>query len=172
MIANVDPINGGKFRIKLSERSYEPGETFEVTAYVTEPVPGQELSLQLAPGLEYVDKAITKSVPAVAKGKEAELRWKAKVTEPGKYQVKVASSTGVTQSKTITISRPVPAGSGFQVKIEGSIVPGKSFQVIAKVPQPVKGQTLKLECRRASTAPRTSCRRRCRPRRTARCPGR
>ena len=90
-----------------------------------------------------MDRISTKNVPA---GKEAVIRWKVKLLKAGKFQVKVSSSTGLSQTKTITIAQPTsPTGDHVDVQLQGDFAPGKSFQVIAKVRQPTPGQTLALE---------------------------
>ena len=156
IVAVQDARAGGKFKFNL-EGNIEVGQWFDVVAKVVDPMPvsldpmvPQKLSLNLPPGsgLEYDPKEPrTKEVPfpAVA-GQEVSVGWKVKLAEPGKYQIKVASNTGVTQTKTLTIFRTPPPGSGFQVDLVGdAFAPGKTFNVVATVPKPGKDQTLKLE---------------------------
>jgi hypothetical protein len=145
-IAQAEEPTAGKFRLTF-EPPFEPGKAFQVSAHVTDPQPKQTLMLHLAPGLKEVDGAETKSVPAIkGKDKESVVRWKVKLLEPGKFQVKVASSTGVTQSKTITVAKPAAASDDhFDMQLKGDFAPGKSFEVIVKVRRPVAGQTLKLD---------------------------
>ena len=60
----------------VSDGSFEPGQIFEVTAHVSDPVQAQTLTLNLPPGMEVQDTP-GRTVPApTAPGKEAVARWK------------------------------------------------------------------------------------------------
>jgi hypothetical protein len=85
--------------------SFEPGKTFNVSAYVDDALPGQCLTLELPPGMERIDgKALQPVPPATQEGKSIVL-WKGRVLRAGDYALRVRSSTGVTQTKLITVSR-------------------------------------------------------------------
>ena len=85
--------------------SFEPGKLFDITAYVEDPVPGQSLALELPAGMERMDGKALQPVPApTAEGKSIVL-WKGRVQRPGEYALRVRSSTGVTHTKLITVSR-------------------------------------------------------------------
>ena len=43
--------------------SLQPGKAFDLTAYVTDPVPGQALSLQLPKGVELLQGPVCQPVP-------------------------------------------------------------------------------------------------------------
>jgi hypothetical protein len=133
---------GGKLGITLGG-SFEPGQVFTVTTYVTNPVPGQVLTLELPPGLEVQGDARA-TVPAGQGSPPTSIvTWKAKVLQTGEHRIRVASSTGISQSKTITIS---PSNAGrFTLALDGSFEPGQAFNVRATVTDPPAGQTLTLK---------------------------
>jgi hypothetical protein len=101
------PESEGAVKLALGG-SFEPGKAFDVTAYVTDPAQGQSLALELPPGMELVQGPRTQPVPEPP-GDEATsvVRWRARVLRPGAFALRVRSSTGVTQGKTITVT---PAG--------------------------------------------------------------
>ena len=139
-------ITGGKLVVAL-DGSFAPGDVFSVQGKVTDPVPGQTLTLILPAGLDRVEGAAEQAVPPLPGGVKTGttlVTWKAKVREPGKYPIRVQSSTGVTQTKTITIAQPEKTGGAFKMSLKGDIAPGKTFKVQADVANPVVGQTLKL----------------------------
>jgi uncharacterized protein (DUF58 family) len=80
-----------------------PGKEFAVTGKVTNPVPGQKLTLTLPPALQLVEGAQTQVVPPRAQG-TSEVQWTVRVLERGRLPVRVESSTGVARTKTITIT--------------------------------------------------------------------
>jgi hypothetical protein len=88
--------------------SFEPGKAFDVTAYVSDPAQGQSLTLELPAGMALIEGPQTQPVPEPP-GDEASsvVRWRARVLRPGEFALRVRSSTGVTQGKTITVT---PAG--------------------------------------------------------------
>jgi hypothetical protein len=67
-----------------------------------------------------------------------------RVEKAGVFPLRVESSTGVTQKKTITIDLPDKNAGKFVVEFSGPIGPGKTFTVVAKVTSPVSGQKLTL----------------------------
>jgi hypothetical protein len=87
--------------------SFEPGKLFNVTAYVTDPVQGQWLTLELPEGMALVEGRETQPVPE-AQGNEAAslVQWRARVLRPGRFNVRVRSSTGLTQGRLVTVARP------------------------------------------------------------------
>ncbi len=104
----LSPEAEGRVALALGG-SFEPGKAFDVTAYVTDPVPGQALTLELPEGMTLVQGPQTQPVPA-APSEEDQLslvRWRARVLRPGEFPVRVRSNTGVTEGKHITVS---PAG--------------------------------------------------------------
>jgi len=157
----------GKFTFDLSGK-FDPGRTFEVTARVIEPVPGQALTLQLPAGLERVagqevqrvlgagrEKAGPKVTDRPEERREADtdrraaagntVHWSVRVLRPGTFPVRVVSSTGIAQSKTLTIVQPVAATANFRVALSGDFKPGNDFTVSARVTKPASGQTLTLQ---------------------------
>jgi hypothetical protein len=135
----------GKFALKLLGQSFEPGKEFEVLAIVSKPRAKQTLTLKLPKGLTQTEGEAKKLVPAPEKDKtDTSLSWKVRVEQPGKFAIKVQSSTGVTQTKTLTITRPDLSGGKFTIALSGSFEPGKQFDVKTKVVDPLPGQTLTL----------------------------
>ena len=86
--------------------SFEPGKVFTVTAYVQDPAPGQSLTLELPKGMQRVEGKERQPVPEVDDDGNSMVMWKARVLETGRFPLRIRSSTGVTQTKVITISRP------------------------------------------------------------------
>ncbi len=135
----------GRLKVDLVG-SFDPGQVFNVVGMVSDPVEGQELSLNLPnAGLQLVEGAEKQKLAFAPEQKETQATWKVRVVQPGKYAIRVASSTGIAQTKTITIEPPVVLAGNFQMKLAGSFEPGKQFDVIATVPDPASGQTLTLE---------------------------
>jgi hypothetical protein len=83
--------------------SFEPGKLFTVAAYVQDPAFGQSLTLELPAGMQRVEGKEGQPVAMDDDGNSMVL-WKARVLRPGQFSLRVRSSTGVTQSKIITIS--------------------------------------------------------------------
>jgi hypothetical protein len=98
------PENEGKVEVALGG-SFEPGKVFAVTAYVSDPSPGQSLSLELPAGMELVEGKLKQSVPELREGEVTSVVfWRARVLKTGEFAVRVRSSTGVTQGKLISIA--------------------------------------------------------------------
>jgi hypothetical protein len=103
-VASSDP--GGKLGLTLGG-SFEPGESFTVTAYVQGVEKGQTLALELPEGLERIDGTEVQKVPPPVRGVITSIvTWKVKVLETGNFPLKVASSNGLSQAKLICIARP------------------------------------------------------------------
>jgi len=98
------PVKEGKVDLALGG-SFEPGKLFNITAYVEDPTPGQTLTLELPPGMERIEGKELQPVPAPAADGNSIVLWKARVSRTGEYALRVRSSTGVTQTKLITISQ-------------------------------------------------------------------
>jgi hypothetical protein len=80
-----------------------------VTAYVDDPVESQSLTLELPPGMEYVEGKAIQPVPAPAGDvNKSVVLWKARVLRPGHYPIRIHSSNGVTQTQIVTITRTDP----------------------------------------------------------------
>ncbi len=99
----TSPENEGRVRLAVGG-SFEPGKRFNLTAYVTDPAPGQTLTLALPEGMALVEGKEVQPVPEV-QGEEAYslVQWQARVVRPGEFAVRVRSSTGVTEGKLISI---------------------------------------------------------------------
>src|SRR5207247_3926811 len=92
-------------------------------------------------GLERVGATDVQAVPAGAKSSVA---WQVKILKPGKFSLGVASSTGITQRKSLIIEPPDEKTGPFTFDLVGEIRPGQTFEVIAKIADPAPGQTLTL----------------------------
>jgi len=125
---------GGKLGITLGG-SFEPGESFSVTAYVQSPIKGQTLTLELPRGLQRIDGDETQKVPPIAPlAPSSIVTWQVKVLETGSFPLKVTSSNGLSQTKIVSIARPEPAPElRLGVDLLGSFEPGQEFEVVAKL---------------------------------------
>jgi hypothetical protein len=98
---------GSKLGLTLSG-SFEPGEEFTVSAYVSNPQAGQTVTLNLPAGLKRVQGEQTQTVQQPVGAASSLVTWKVSVEKVGRYDLSVQSSTGAVQRRTITISRPDP----------------------------------------------------------------
>lgn len=97
----IEPPNlVGRFAFDL-EGEIRPGKEFTVHAKVAEPAPGQTLTLTLPAQLRLVGGDARQNVPVVP---AASIRWRVQVVQGGRLPVRVESSTGLTRSKTITLT--------------------------------------------------------------------
>jgi len=100
----ASPESEGVVRLALGG-SLQPGKGFDLTAYVSDPAPGQSLTLQLPPGMELLEGPACQPVPEPPGEEPASLvRWRARVVRPGEYTLGVRSSTGLTLRKLIAVS--------------------------------------------------------------------
>jgi len=99
------PGGDGQFAVALAG-SFEPGKLFTISAYVQDAGPGQILTLELPPGMERMEGKERQPVPAIT-GEEGSsmVLWKARVLRTGEFPVRIRSSSGITQTKIISISR-------------------------------------------------------------------
>jgi hypothetical protein len=97
-----NPENEGIVSLALGG-SFEPGKFFTIMATVDDPVPSQILTLELPKGMELLEGKERQPVPAPQEAGSSRVLWKARVLELGDYDLKVRSSTGVTQIKNISI---------------------------------------------------------------------
>ena len=96
--------NEGAIKLDLVG-SFEPNKMFTINAFVSDPAPGQSLTLELPDGLERLEGKETQPVPAVDAEGNCLIQWKARVLRPGQYNLRVHSTLGVTQTKIITITK-------------------------------------------------------------------
>jgi hypothetical protein len=101
----LGPDGEGQLAIALNG-SFEPGKLFTIAVQVPDPAAGQSVTLELPPGMERVEGSERQSVPAVNAEGNTMVLWKARVLNTGRFALRVRSSTGITQTKIITISRP------------------------------------------------------------------
>jgi hypothetical protein len=94
----------GRFQLELGG-SFEPGKLFTVSATVGDPAIGQTLSLELPKGIERIEGKEVQPVAPLSENQEySTVLWKARVQEPGEYTLRIRSSTGVTQTKVISVT--------------------------------------------------------------------
>jgi hypothetical protein len=98
------PENEGQFGVVLGG-SFEPGKLFTIAAHVADPAPGQALTLELPDGMERVEGKDVQPVPQPTEEAPSLVMWKARVLRTGQFTIRVRSSSGVTQTKVVTISR-------------------------------------------------------------------
>ena len=89
--------------------SFQPWEALRVTALVNKSLAEQVVTLELPEGLERLEGEAKQAVSALPAGSASETSsvvWQVRVKQPGKYSLKVLSSTGAAQTKVLTITRP------------------------------------------------------------------
>ncbi|MFO0965022.1 MAG: hypothetical protein U0793_05460 [Gemmataceae bacterium] len=101
------PESEGNVSLGLSG-SFEPGKTFTITAQVSDPSQGQSLRLELPEGMRRLEGKEIQPVPEPGDSGSSLVVWRASVERLGSYDLKVHSSNGVTQIKSLRI---VPATS-------------------------------------------------------------
>jgi hypothetical protein len=97
--------NEGKVSFALAG-NFEPEKLFTVTAYVNDPIEGQNLTLELPKGIERVEGKETQSVPPVQPDLDnSVVLWRCSVLEPGSYDIRIRSSNGVIQTRSVTVTK-------------------------------------------------------------------
>lgn len=100
-----NPDSQGAVSIGLSG-SFEPGKTFTITAHVEDANPSHTLTLELPKGMHRVEGKETQPVPEpLGDSTTSVVVWKASVERLGDFDLKVRGSNGVTQIKSLKISR-------------------------------------------------------------------
>jgi hypothetical protein len=101
----LPPEGEGQYEIKLGG-SFEPGKLFSVTAVVSDPSPGQAMTLEWPEGIEPVEGRSIQPVPPPAPDQaNSVVMWKARVMRPGSFPLNIRSSTGTTQTKIVTVEK-------------------------------------------------------------------
>jgi hypothetical protein len=87
--------------------AFTPGGAFTVTAYVSNPTPGQTVTLTLPAGFEFLSGEPTQKVPPVPAGaasKNSPVTWKVRAAQKtGGYTLKANTSNGDAQSLPVQI---------------------------------------------------------------------
>ena len=100
----VAPDSEGRFQMALGG-SFEPGKIFTISAVVADPTVGQTMTLELPAGMERLEGKEVQPVAPLAEEQEySTVLWKARVIQPGQHTIRIRSSTGLTQSKIVTIT--------------------------------------------------------------------
>jgi hypothetical protein len=100
----VAPESEGRFVVALGG-SFEPGKVFTVAATVADPSLGQTLTLELPPGMERIEGKEVQPVAPFADDQEySTVLWKCRVMQAGDHTIRLRSSTGITQSKIVSVT--------------------------------------------------------------------
>ena len=106
--------SGGALGVTLARGVLRPGEVFPVTAYVSNPLPGETLTLVLPPGFGLQEGRAKQPVPPLPPGvkdRNSVVTWKVRAAAQQKnYRLEVRSSRGVAQTKPLIVLEPRPAG--------------------------------------------------------------
>jgi hypothetical protein len=87
--------------------SFEPGKLFTISASIDDPIANQTLELELPKGMELAEGKRVQPVPAPpADSASSMVLWKCRLQELGEHTLRIRSSNGITQTRTITVSRP------------------------------------------------------------------
>jgi hypothetical protein len=100
----VSAENEGRFQMNLGG-SFEPGKIFNISAVVADPAVGQTLALELPKGMQRLEGKELQAVgPLMDQQEYSTVLWKCSVLEPGEYKIRIRSSTGITETKIVTIT--------------------------------------------------------------------
>ena len=83
--------------------SFTPGGELTVVALVSSPQPGQMLTLDLPPGFTRVEGSREQPVPQAMAGRPSPVTWRIRSSATGRFELKVRSSTGTEQKRSVTI---------------------------------------------------------------------
>ncbi len=105
---------GGKLALTVGG-SFAPNGEFTVTAYVSNPAPGQTVTLSLPEGFALTGGTATQTVPPVPPGaarSTSPVTWKVRgPAKEGRYTLRVQSSNGASQTHPLRIRDRVIFGS-------------------------------------------------------------
>jgi hypothetical protein len=94
----------GRFQVALGG-SFEPGKVFTISAVVADPALGQTLALELPKTMQRLEGKEVQPVGPLTEGLEyGTVLWRARVLQPGDHTIRIRSSTGVTQTKIVSIT--------------------------------------------------------------------
>jgi hypothetical protein len=99
------PESEGRLNIAFGG-SFEPNKLFTISAFVDDPLSSQTLALELPPGMELLEGKTMQPVPPPAADSATSLvLWKCRVKDLGEHTLRIRSSNGITQTRTVTIAR-------------------------------------------------------------------
>jgi hypothetical protein len=102
----ITPESEGRVSLAFGG-SFQPNKLFTVTASVEDPLSNQTLALELPAGMELLEGKSVQPVPMPSADSATSLvLWKCRVKELGEHTLRIRSSNGITQTRTITISPP------------------------------------------------------------------
>jgi hypothetical protein len=101
----LPPEGEGQYEVKLGG-SFEPDKLFSVTAVVSDPAPGQALTLELPEGMEAVEGRLSQPVPPPPQdAANSVVMWKARVMRTGSFPLHIRSTNGMSQTKIVTVEK-------------------------------------------------------------------
>jgi hypothetical protein len=102
----VTPESEGRIGIAFGG-SFEPGKLFTISAYVDDPISNQTIELELPSSMELIEGKRMQPVPVPPPDSATSMvLWKCRVKDLGEHTLRIRSSSGVTQTRTITVARP------------------------------------------------------------------
>ncbi len=94
----------GRYKMSLGG-SFEPGKLCTISAVIADPALGQTMTLELPKGMQRIEGTAVQPVSPLSEENEySTVLWKARVLEPGQHTIRIRSSTGVTQTKIVTVT--------------------------------------------------------------------
>jgi hypothetical protein len=102
----VTPESEGRYNITFGG-SFEPGKLVTITANVDDPLSNQTIELELPTGMELVEGKRVQPVPTPPLDLATSVvLWKCRVKELGEHTLRFRSSNGMSQTRTVTVTRP------------------------------------------------------------------
>jgi hypothetical protein len=103
----IASLTDGDSRLKISlGGNFEPGKLFTVQAFVEEPALGETVALELPDGMTLVEGSPLQPVaPADGRQATAVALWKGRVERAGDFVLRIRSTNGVTESRTVSVTR-------------------------------------------------------------------
>jgi hypothetical protein len=101
-VGSVATAKGGALGVTVGG-SFTPGGELTVVGLVGHPQPNQKLTLTLPAGFTLVEGSQTQSVPEAMAGRPSPVTWRIRSSAAGTFTLGVRSSTGVEQTRSVTI---------------------------------------------------------------------
>lgn len=105
---------GGALAVTLAKGVFKPSESFDVTAYVNNPLPDETVTLDVPAGFSLEKTPAKQKVPPVGAGaatRNSVITWRVTAANrQGNFKLNVKSSRGVAQAKNIIVAKPSETG--------------------------------------------------------------